>query len=76
MDEVAAAAVVEPVVEDPDVSRPVFEMETVREQRQAVAAATKLAAPDRDVPGFDDLEGRAVAGPLRRQEHIAQVDVT
>src|SRR6188508_2735996 len=76
VDEVASPAVVEPVVDDPDVSRPVLEMEAVREQRRAVAAVAELAAPNRDALRFDHLQGGPVARPLRRHEHVMHIHVT
>ena len=76
MDEVAAPAVVEPVVDDPDVSRPVLQVQAVREQQGAVAAVPKLAVPDCDVSRLDDLEGRPVVRFLRRHQQVVKIDVT
>ena len=68
VDEVAAPAVVEPVVGNEDVSRAVLDMQAVREQRRAVATVTELASPDDDVARFDDLQGRPEPRSLRGYE--------
>ena len=55
-----------------DAGRRVQHVEHYREQRRAVTTTTELAAPDGDVPRFDNLDGRPVPRAFRRHEEVAQ----
>jgi hypothetical protein len=73
--EVAAAAVVEVAVLDPDVVRPAPQQHAVDELRRPVAAMREVAVPDRHGARVGDTDERPEAGAPRRDDEGVEDDV-